>query len=876
MRQKSFIPPKLATRLLSRILRDDLLEEVLGDLEEKFHTVARVKSISRARLNYWYQVVHYLRPFAIKKSKNRPLKTVTMYSNYFKTGYRNLLRNKGYSLINISGLAVGMAIAILIGLWIYEELTFDHYHQNHSRVAQVMQNQTVNGGIFTGQALPIPLEEEIVNNYGDDFKYIAMADWTRDHILSHGDKKHVFSGSYVGMNLPKILSLKMIYGSQDGLKEHGSILLAQSTASSLFGGQNPVGELMKIDNNLSVIVAGVYEDLPYNTTLHDLEFMAPWKLYVASEQWVQNAKIHQRWDDNSFRMFVQLEDFADLQKVSNKIVNAKYDNVPESQKQFHAQLFLHPMDDWHLRGKFKNGESAGGLIQYVRMFGAIGLFVLILACINFMNLSTARSEKRAKEVGIRKSIGSVKWQLIHQFLSESFLVVILAFTLSLILVAIALPFFNDTANKQIVFPWDNITFWLGCGVFILITGFTAGSYPAFYLSSFHPVRVLKGTFKADKNASAFRKMLVIIQFSVSVTLIIGTLIVRQQIQYSMNRPLGYDPGNLIMLNMNSPEFEGKYNLLRQELKESGAVLEIAESSGPLTGIWSNSGGFTWDGKDPNYHPDFAIVKVTHDFGKTVNWELTQGRDFSREFSDSLSFIINETAARRMGFENPVGQTVRLSNREDGPSFKIIGVVKDMLMDSPFRPVKECIYLMSYVGHSWIELKLNPEKSTREALLTSEDVFNRLLPNVPFDYQFVDQEYAKKFESEQQIETLSGVFALLAIFISCLGLFGLAAFVAEQRSKEIGIRKVLGATIFNIWSMVSLEFLALVFVACCAAVPLAYYFLTSWLINYEYRVTISWQVFLWADLAALLITLLTVSFQSLKAAMTNPVKSLRSE
>jgi ABC-type antimicrobial peptide transport system permease subunit len=590
---------------------------------------------------------------------------------------------------------------------------------------------------------------------------------------------------------------------------------------------------------------------------------------------VRNAE--HEWDNNSFQLFVQIADHADMKTVSDKIVKAKYNRIPESERVFKAAILLHGMDDWHLRSNWTNGIQGGGLIEYVWLFGCVGIFVLLLACINFMNLSTARSEQRAKEVGIRKSIGSVRKQLITQFLSESILVVVFAFCLAIILVSVGLPWFNDLADKQMSLPLDNATFWLGSIAFILITGFLSGSYPALYLSSFQPVKVLKGTFKAGRYASLPRKVLVVVQFTVSITLIIGTLVVYRQVLFTKNRPIGYDRSGIIMIQMKSPDFYGKFDVLRNELKNTGAVEEMAQSSSPLTGVWSNSGGFDWEGKDPDLQTDFATIRVTHEYGKTVGWQVMEGRDFSRDFStDSVSIIVNEAAVKFMGINDPVGKTIRWGSGPGAGEFKIIGIVKDMLMESPFEPVKQTIYLNNYRYANWIVLRLNPEKSVRESLASIEQVFKKHVPLAPFDYKFADIEYADKFAEVERIGTLSGIFASLAVFISCLGLLGLASFVAEQRTKEIGIRKVLGASVSSLWKMLSKDFVILVFISCLIAIPISYYFTVDWISNYEYRADISWWLFGAACIGAMVITLLMVSFQAIRVALANPIKSLRSE
>ena len=795
-----------------------------------------------------------------------------MYSNFFKIALRNLAKNKASSFINIAGLAVGMAVAMLIGLWMRDELTFDQYHPNYARVAAIMQHQSFNGHRGTENSIPFPLEAELRAKYGEDFKYLAMASWPNDQILTYGDKIITREGNYMHKDIPKILSLEMQQGSHDGLKELHSILLAESTVKALFDDADPMGKLIKVGNE-NLRVTGVYADLPFNTSFHNLTFIAPWELYVSTQDWIKTARDENQWDNNSFQLFAQIADQADMEKLSAKIKNVKLDKVSAEDKKYQAEIFLHPMKDWHLNSNWVEGVQTGGFMQYVWLFGTIGAFVLLLACINFMNLSTARSEKRAKEVGIRKTVGSVRGQLILQFFSESFLVVIFAFATAIVFILLVLPWFNEVADKKMSFPWGEPVFWLSSFVFILFTGLVAGSYPAFYLSSFQPIKVLKGTFKAGRLAAIPRKALVVLQFTISITFIIGTIIVYQQIQHTKNRPLGYDNRGIIMIQMTSADFHGKYDLLRNELKSQGTIVEMSESSSPLTAVWSNQGGFEWEGKDPNLDAEFAVVRVTHDYGKTVGWKFTSGRDFSRVFStDSAALVINEAAVKFMNLDQPIGKKVIW---HDQP-VTIIGVIKDMVMESPYDPVKQTVYHINYENVNWINLKLDPAKSTSESLASVKATFKKFIPSVPFDYQFVDESFNEKFEAEERVGTLAAGFAGLAVFISCLGLFGLASFAAEQRTKEIGIRKVLGATVNNLWGLLSRDFVVLVMISCLLATPLAYHYLHGWLQQYQYRTEISWWVFGLAAAGALVITLLTVSFQAIRAAMANPVKSLKSE
>ena len=793
-----------------------------------------------------------------------------MLKNYFTVAWRNLLKSKAYSAINIIGLATGMAVAILIALWIWDELSFDHYHANHQQLAQVMTTQTFNGETGTGPSVAMPLATELRAKYGSDFKAVSMASWNFGHILAVGDKKISSTGMWVEPIFPKMFSLKILKGNMNGLKDPSSILLSASVAKALFGDNDPLGKTIKIDNKTDLKVTGVYEDLPRNTTFYDMKILIPWDKYIETEPWLKNAMT--QWGNHSFQAFVEMNDHGDIAQISNKIkkasmihLNAARDGVEE--------LILQPMDNWRLYNEFKNGKHAGGRIQFVWLFGIIGVFVLLLACINFMNLSTARSEKRAKEVGIRKTVGSLRQQLIKQFLTESIVVAFLALLIAIILVLALLPFFNGLSDKEIRLPGGNIYFWLSILAFTLFTGIISGSYPAFYLSGFDPIKVLKGTFRVGRFAALPRKILVVIQFSISIALIIGTIIVYRQIQFARDRPVGYSREGLITVMMNTPDLYGKYDPLRNDLLATGAVENMAESSSPTTQIWSNDIGFSWQGKDPNSLPLFGVVGVTMDYGKTIGWKIIEGRDFSKSFpGDSSGMILNEAAVKLTGLKNVVGQIIKW----DTTPHTVVGVVKDMVMESPYEPVKPTIFIMNPGWASVVSVRIKPSAPLHAALGKIETIFKRYNPGAPFEYKFTDEEYARKFSDEKRIGDLATFFAILAVFISCLGLFGLASFVAEQRTKEIGVRKVLGASVFNLWQMLSKDFVNLVLISCAIAIPVAWYFLHGWLQKYPYRTDISWWIFIIAAVGAMLITLLTVSYQAIKAALMNPVSSLRTE
>ncbi|GAB3318689.1 ABC transporter permease [Larkinella ripae] len=861
-------PPRWAIWLLQLLCPPNRADEMEGDLEELFRQRLPLVGRRKARWRYVRDVLSLLRPSLLKRdsaddySLSPFFLSPVMLRNYFKIAFRNLLKNKVYSFINVAGLATGMAVAMLIGLWIYDELSFDSYHANHRRLAHVMGTQTYNGQTETYANIVVPLENELRTHYPQDFKRLSLT-WNSTNILAAGETKISQAGIWAQPDFPEMLTLTMLKGSRDAFNDPSSVLLSESVAVALFGDENPVNQVIRIDNKTDMKVAGVYENLPRNTSYADVQYILPWQ--NTANRWNTQTSA---WRNHGCSLLVQVSDQADFTQVSAKIKDIILPHIKEIE-----YTSLHPMDHWRLYTDFENGKVGSGRIQFVWLFGIIGGFVLLLACINFMNLSTARSEKRAKEVGIRKAVGSLHGQLIGQFLSESLLVTFIALAFTLVLVLATLPVFNQLADKSIVLPGRNPVFWLMALGFTLFTGFVAGSYPAFYLSSFRPVKVLKGTFQAGRFASVPRKVLVITQFTVSVTLIIGTLIVYRQIQYAKNRPVGYTRDGLITVVMNTPELYSRYNALRNELIESGAAANMAESNSSPTQIWSNNTGFNWEGKDPTSDPLFGTIAVTHDFGKTVGWEIVAGRDFSRDFpTDSGAFILNESAVKLAGFSQPIGKVMRWNDRDH----VITGVVKDMVMESPFKPAHPTVFHLEYGWVNLITVRINPSLPMRDALDKMETVFRKFSPGSPFEYKFTDDEYARKFSDEERIGNLATFFAVFAIFISCLGLFGLASFVAEQRTKEIGVRKVLGASVFNVWRLLSRDFILLIAISCLIAGPLSWYCMNSWLQQYDYRTTIAWWIFAVSGLGVLVITLLTVSYQAIRAALVNPVKSLRSE
>ena len=791
-----------------------------------------------------------------------------MHRSYFKFALRNLNKSKLLAFINITGLSIGMTVALAIGLWIFDELTFNKVHKHHDRIGQVIQNVTNNGEVQTWNSIPWPLADELRKNYGSDFEQVVLTTYAYSHLVTTQSKKLTKSGMWTEPGFEELFSIEIIKGNGKGLNDPSTILLSESAAKAYFGDDDPINQVLKLDDRFTVKVAGVYRDFPFNSTFAGIDYLASWEMLRDDVKGMEDP-----WRPNAFRLYVRLTDQADFKNSSLRIKDAKLRKVNEQLAKKKPTLFLHPMNQWYLYSEFQNGQNTGGRIRYVWLFGIIGVFVLLMACVNFMNLTTSRSEQRAKEVGIRKTIGSLRSQLIAQFFCESMLVALFSLVLSLLFVKLTLPFFNQVTDKQMDVPFGNPVFWLIAFGFTILTGAVCGSYPALYLSSIQPGKALKGSYRAGRSAGFSRKALVVVQFTISVILIVGTVTVFQQVRFAQARPIGYNRNALVTAPVVGKGIHEHFNVFRSELEKTDAVISVAEAGSAPTEGEGSSSGFDWKGKDPNLSIDFNAVGGSADYGKTIGWEIKAGRDFSTErLTDSSAVILNESAATYMGLKEPVGETIRWW----GKPLEVIGVVRDIVVNSPYEPVHPSIYFMRSDQGYVIVMRLNPKKSSTEAIAHIETVFKQFNPDEPFTYQFIDTEYARKFGNENRIGKLAALFTVLAIVISCLGIFALSSFEAEKRTKEIGIRKVLGASVFHLWKMLSGNFVLLVTISCLAAIPFAYIGLNSWLMNFNYRTAFPWWTLGVASAVTMLITLLTVSYHCLYAANSKPAQSLRME
>lgn len=785
-----------------------------------------------------------------------------MLKNYLKIAFRNLKKNKGFTTINIVGLAIGMAAAMLIMLWVKSEFTYDRFYSKTDQIYEVGIKDVWDGATVQHFFTPKPMAAALKTDFPEINNIVRMNNGT-GFLLTNGEVKlSKEQGSFVDSSFLKIFDFKVLAGNPiEALKNPNQIVLTKSLALRLFDDENPINQSLKVNNSELLTVSAIIEDIPNNSFMNKISYFVPWTLME------KLGYSDDYWQNNSIQTYVELDKSINIDQFKRNIKGFLRKHTETK-----IEIFVEPVANKWLYSKFTDmGKPTSSRIRMVQSFVAIACFVLLIACINFMNLSTAQSEKRAKEVGVRKVVGANKSKLISQFLTESILIALIAGILSLIITFLVLPSFSDSISRKLTIPYTNILFWSVFLGFIFITGLLAGSYPAFYLSSFIPVKVLKGKLLSVQQKFNPRKVLVVSQFCIAIILIITTISIQKQIQYAQNRELGYNKERLINI-MDQGDIRKNYTLIKNALISSGVASDVSRTSSPLTENWSTN-PMDWDGKPKGNNTIFARIGVDDNLVKTAGLHLIAGRDFdlSKFPTDSSAMIINESAAKVFNFDDPIGKTI-----VDGRNWHIIGVIKDFVQESPFNPVTPLVIQGIHSGVNVTNIRINDNIETKDALNRIEKIFKEYNSEYPFEYTFVDTEYAEKFKDFQQLGKLSSLFAILTIFISCLGLYGLAAYMAENRTKEIGVRKVLGASIFSITNMLSKQFVYLVFFACIIAFPIAYFISDNMLSSYSYRIKITWDIFLYAGTGAITITLLTISYQSIKAAIANPVDSLRDE
>lgn len=788
-----------------------------------------------------------------------------MLSSYLKIAWRNLFRNKAFSFVNITGLAIGMASAILMILWILDELSYDQFHSKKDRIYQLYNRATFDGEIQSWGSTPMVMAPVLKTDY-PEIEEVTRVNWVAAFILKTADKQLQTEGYLTDPGFLTMFDFPLLKGDpQTALNGVHSIVVTEKLARKLFVDGDAMGKVIRIDSNALFTVTGIMKDPPGNTQFN-FEYLVPWS-YMKEVGWY-----NENWAVNEIvRTYILLKP-----GVSEQAANDRLRNIIKSHaSDVNNEIFVHPMSKWRLWSEFENGKISGGEIETVRLFGIIAGFILLIACINYMNLSTARSVKRAKEVGIRKVVGAQKTSLVGQFMWESILFSFLAGILALLLVEPNFGWFNKLTGKELYIPYASPYFWVNALGFIFFTGIIAGSYPAFYLSGYRPISVLKGSFKAVNALVTPRKVLVVLQFTFAIIFIICTIIIYRQIAYGKERDPGFVMDNLAYV-YNKGDIEKNYSLIRNELVGSGTVTDITRTGSPIVHIWSTEDAYEWQGKDNNLRSVFIKLYADNDFVKTFGFKMIAGRDIniSRYPTDSTAMLLTESAAKLMRFDDPVGQSVKNSEG----NWHVVGVIKDFLPGIPYAPVYP-ITIQGPATRGWfgtVTMKLNPAHSTSDNLAKVASVFKKYNPDYPFEPYFVDKSYSEIFLGQERQAKLAAIFAGLTIFISCLGLFALATCMAENRIKEIGIRKVLGASVTTITTLLSKDFLKLVIISFVIASPLAWWAMRSWLQDYSYRVSISWWVFAVTALLSMLIAVITVSYQSIKAALANPVKSLRSE
>lgn len=786
-----------------------------------------------------------------------------MLKNYFKIAFRNLKKNRGFTAINIVGLAIGMAAAMLILLWVNFQFGFNKNFPKIENLYAVGSKEATDQDSATWFSTPKPMAA-VVKEEIPEVLNVSRLSGTRGFLFTVGDKKVPAGiGAFVDSAFLNMFELPLLSGNRNTLlKAPNSIVLSEKLANNLFGTTDVMGKTIRLDSTNVLAVTGVIKETESNSIFQGYEYYVPWTLME------KLGFSDSQWGNSSVDLYVEINDKKHLPKIQEQIK----DLIPRH-SDVKTVSFLTAFADRYLYNKYENGKVIGGRIEMVKTFTLIAALILLIACINFMNLSTAQSEKRAKEVGIRKVVGAQKKSLVFQFLSESLLLACFSGLIAFILVILVLPAFNDLVGMKFKMPFQDFRFWILFVGFVLFTGFLAGIYPAFFLSSFNPVKVLKGRLHSIQQKINPRKVLVVTQFSIALILIVSTVVIQKQIKHAQDRDFGFEKENLIYVP-EVGEITKNVQLIKQELLDQNVAQSVSRLMSPLTERWSGWNGFTWEGKDPNSIIDFNRQTGDDRVVETMGFTLIAGRDFdlTKFPTDSMAAIINETGAKVMGFQDPIGKIID----DGGRKFQIIGVIKDFIQESPFEPVKPLVIEGASGWMNNIHIRFNPSLTTIDALKKAETIFKKYNPDFPFDYKFVDEAYAMKFKETQKTGKLAALFAGLTIIISCLGLFGLAAYMAESRTKEIGVRKVLGASVFSVTRLLSKEFILLIGIACLIAFPIAYWAMNKYLNSYTYRINISWEIFAFTAVLALLITILTVSYQSIKAAIANPVDSLRDE
>lgn len=874
--------PKRALQFLRWFCRDDYLEEIEGNLVELFEIEA-MHDLKKAKWRFYLNVLFHFRPDYIRSFQLLPsLIRRAMLKNYFKVGIRNIAKNKTFSAINITSLVLGMVCFLFIFLWVQDERKMDNFHGKRDRLFNIYTTTYANGEVHTSlspqlkfdtvtQKVSIPIEEiknlipevEMVNFYSTGYE----RPWGKPETFKYDNKRHKLEGARAGADFFRMFDYPIIAGDQQTpLSDLSSIAISRKMANLFFTGpEAAIGQTLRYEDRLDFKVTAVFEDVEVHSSLK-FDFLLSWDMHTSGNV---------EWANNQFLFTVLLTPEANIDQVTTRI-NKHLANHFDQNDIAKTETGLQPFRDKYLVANFTNGKPSGGRIEYVRIFSGVALFILILACINFMNLSTARSARRAREVGVRKVIGSTRWNLIGQFLSESVLLSMIALILTLITVQLLLPWFNGFTGKSIRIPYSQISYWLIALGLMITTGILAGSYPAFFLSSLKPIKVLRGVLRFKPSSDLFRKSLTVFQFGLSTFLLVVAIVVSKQTDYVQHSHLGYDRSNLLYLRIEGELMQQeKYNLFKNRAGKMPGIAMIDRSSeAPHIMGFEVTAPVLWEGTTENQTVGFLPSSVGYDFVELMDLELVAGRDFSRSNSrdSSDAFIVNEEAVRQMGLNDPIGKSISAWNKKG----HIVGVLKDFHTHSLHSPIKPLIIDVKEYEYFGVILVRTLPGQTNDALASLKEVYAEVNPNYPFNFEFIDQEYQSLYASEQVVSSLSNIFAGLAILISCLGLLGLAIFHMEKRLKEISVRKVLGASMTNILFILSKDFMALVGLAFIIAVPISWFIMNNWLQGFAYRIELSWWIFILAGIISIVIAMLIISSQSLRVAFANPMNALKRE
>ncbi len=866
MKPTNPIPPSVAQKFLCLFLKDDLAEEVHGDLQEQFYAMLKKKSPFRARLNYWYQVINYVRPFALKNYKSKNSNYLIMYRHHVKIAWRNVLKDKISFLINTLGLALSMFCAMLIILWINDELSYETFFPESEQIYRLVQDQEYdNGEVFKVAANPGILPLYINDNYAGIKAFTRFRPLADKVLIEHGNTQFYEHITYVDSTFFDVFQLPFLAGNpENSLDDPNALVITANTAEKYFGKtwqqDDVLGKMISVNTNEQYKVTGVIDNLPSNTHFK-FDVLLPFrKLY--EQGWYLG------WGNNYFYAYFLLEKNASAAALSEQI-----SEFAETRDDLTDVLYLQALEEIHLYSDFDIDVYGSTELRYpyVNIFIIVAFAIILIACINFMNLSTAQSEKRAKEIGLRKAIGSRRSQIIGQLLSESVLIAMLALIIAWTATGFALPYFNNIADKSITFGADKWLIWLAFIVGSVLIGLLAGSYPAIYLSKFKPVQVLKGKFHAGGGGTTFRRILVIVQFAVSIILLAGTAIVYKQFQYFMDKDLGYNKDLLIYMPVRG-DIMKNYDSFKNELLQQSSIKGVTISSDIPTYTVHSFGGFDWEGKNEEEDILLHAFSAGFDYVETLDLQLAEGRSFSPDFpADSGNYILNETALKLTGLTAPIGQRFNMWGNEG----KIVGIVKDFNFKSLHKKVEPLVLFMNRNWSAYLMVRIAPG-DTDQSLHIVERSWSKANPAYPFEYHFMDQQYENLYNSEKRMARVFDYFTFFTLFIACLGLIGLINHMVEKRRKEISIRKVFGASISRILTLLFREYLQLILIAFLISIPVTIYLVLDWLDNYAYRIEVQWWMFAIPGFLVLFIALLLVSGQTAKAVRQNPVDSLRHE